>query len=101
MGETFQQKLLGVGISWQPVAILGFILWAGTLSFYTLTLRHVLGAEEQERFAFEASLWWFVVLMHVGVGILVFVESYFSRFGGACGFSSGSSCLWPPQLPHS
>lgn len=82
MGETFQQKLLGVGISWQPVAILGFILWAGTLSFYTLTLRHVLGAEEQERFAFEASLWWFVVLMHVGVGILVFVESYFSRFGG-------------------
>ena len=81
-GETFQQKLLAVGISWKPVAFLGFILWVATLLFYSLTLHHVLDAENGTRFAFEASLWWFVVMMHVGVGLLVFVESYFARFGG-------------------
>lgn len=80
--NNFTQKLLGVGISWKPVALLGFVLWAGTLVLYSLTLHHVLDAAEETRLGFEASLWWYVVLMHVGVGLLVIGEAYFPSLGG-------------------
>lgn len=83
MSETkFTQKLLGVGISWKPVAFIGFLLWTATLVLYSLTLHHVLDAAEETRLDFEAPLWWFVVLMHVGVGLLVIGEAYFPSLGG-------------------
>jgi hypothetical protein len=81
-GNNFTQKLLSVGIPWKPVALLGFILWTGTFVLYSLTLHHVLDAAEETRPGFEASLWWYAVLMHVGVGLLVMGEAYFPSLGG-------------------
>ena len=84
--NNFTQKLLAVGISWKPVAALGFILWTTTLVLYSLTLHHVLDAPQSTRLGFEASLWWYVVLMHVGVGALVVVEALYAELGGRMWF---------------